>query len=633
MERIEIGSYVKVVKTGRVGEVISLEKNFVIVSFYDESCMRLEDLIFKVRDLEAVDLPRIKTSQLGTFVRGDISLSEITNRTNLLRGQIDVDSEEYRISCKDIYSGIMHYDGKPVEDIYRWVSTDMMLQKVLHFPSGMGRKIQDKVTEKDILSCVYDEMNEIRWEISDYNVSVSDVAEDIFKTLKVILGTWVESGGREYSDYIKLKVAYAYDDGNIDKQSEATQKLFKECLDYCCDVLKNPGAIQNRGYCYYCGTNVYPNDWIKAKDAFLLYYQMTGDASAADTLGYIYNYGRCNGGVPEYELAFRYFSIGHAFSYFKSTYKLADMFAHGYGVVKDEDTANRLYRNVYNDNYERFIKGDDCKFADAALRMGNVYKDGIGVEKDIETAYLFYLQTDYAIRKRIDSDYYGDTVVYNGIQKALEETRREYVKKGRTEMFAYPGWIKWTLIDHRRCKLTIKELSNGALALDAMPLKRRDDYKVPEMLITIPRADYCELKSKIRIKTAPNSSCKSFKDDAEIVFDSFEYDWGEGITRFYLYDELVGEICTEFFTFTAPAKKKEEPSGDIYHLVSVLFEESGRCYDYLCDDESVKVDDTVVVMGYDGEKQVKVVAVYDKYESELGLPVERYKKVIRKGNV
>lgn len=38
--------------------------------------------------------------------------------------------------------------------------------------------------------------------------------------------------------------------------------------------------------------------------------------------------------------------------------------------------------------------------------------------------------------------------VFNGIQKALEETRKEYTETGRTEKFDYPGWTKWTLIKH-----------------------------------------------------------------------------------------------------------------------------------------------------------------------------------------
>ena len=142
--------------------------------------------------------------------------------------------------------------------------------------------------------------------------------------------------------------------------------------------------------------------------------------------------------------------------------------------------------------------------------------------------------------------------------------------------FFSPGWTNLTLIRHRRCRLSIKELNNGVLALDATPLKRRDEKAAPQMLITVPMADYCELKKNIRIKTAPESEYEIYNGESEIVFDSVEYDWNEHKTSFYLYDDLMGEIRTEFFTFTAPVKKTPEPSGDVYHLVTVIFEESGK---------------------------------------------------------
>ena len=630
MGRLESGTYVQVIETGRIGEVLSRERTNVVVEFYDVSSIYPEEYTFKDYELKVVELPRIKTSQLGPFVRGEINLTEITNGTHLLSEYVETDSKAYRINAKDLLIGVKHYDGMPVDDVYRWLETIMLLEEEMHFPADMGENIVDSVTEKDIITHAYYELSELRWNLCDFDPL--ELPEDAFDALKDMLGTWIESGGKEYPDIIKQEIASQFDDSDIDKQSEATQKLYKECLDYCCDVKKDPKAIQRRGYCYYCGTKIYPNDWIKARDAFIEYYQMTGDASAANTLGYIYYYGRCNGGVPEYEQAFKYFSIGHAYSYFESTYKLADMLAHGYGVVKDGESANHLYYGVYKQNLKRFIRGDfECKFADAALRMGNVFRDGIGAAVDMETAYFYYLQADYAIRKRTENaNQYGDTVVFNGIRKALEETRKEYTETGRKEKYIYPGWTKWTLIKHRRCKLTIKELKNGVLAIDAKPLKRHDENEPPQMLITIPRADYCELKKKIRIKTAPNSRYGTLDEKHEIIFDSVEYDWGERKTSFYLYDELTGEIYTEYYTLTAPAKKKPELTGAIHHLVSVLFEESGRCYDYLCDDESVKVDDIVIVKGYDGEKAVKVVAVSDKYESELVLPIEKYKKIIRK---
>ncbi|WP_031553606.1 tetratricopeptide repeat protein [Oribacterium sp. FC2011] len=553
MEHIQDGSYVEVIKTGRVGEVISRKRSNVIVSFCDKSLIHPEDLTFKESELKVVELPKIKTSEFGAFVRGDISLAEISNGTNLIDDRAKKDSEEYRISTEDLYAGVKHYTGKTVEEVFRWIDTIMLLVENMHFPEDMRRWVVDEVTEKNILAYVFDAMDELHWELSESEPD--DICEDELNFFKDILGTWVESGGKEYSDFIKHEITTQYNDDNIDKQSEATQKLFKECLDYWCDVKKDPGSIQRRGYCYYCGTKIYPNDWLKARDAFEEYYQMTGDASAANTLGYIYYYGRCTSGVPEYDKAFMYFSVGHAYSYFESTYKLADMLAHGYGVVKDEYSANHLYWKVYKQNLKRFMKGDDCKFADAALRMGNVYRDGIGVESNAEAAYFYYLQADYAIRKRLDLNFYGDTVVFNNIQKALEETRKEIVDKGRTVKFYSPGWTKWTLIKHRRCRLTIKELSNGVLALDATPLKRRDEEAVPQMLITVPRADYCELRKSIRIKTAPEARYEIFNGESEIVFDSVEYDWSEKKTSFYLYDEMVGEIWTEYYSFTAPGRK------------------------------------------------------------------------------
>ena len=553
MEHIEDGSYVEVIATGRVGEVVSRKRSNVIVSFYDKSFIHPEDLTFKERELKVVELPKIKTSELRAFVRGDISLAKISNGTNLIDERAKKDSDEYRISSGDIYAGVKHYEGKTVDEVIRWLDTILLLIEDMHFPEDMSRRIVDAVTEKNILAYAYNEIDELHWELSD--CEQDDICKDEFCRLNYILGTWVESDGKDYSDYIKHEITEQYDDDNIDKQSEATQKLFKKCLDYWCDVKKSSLSIQKRGYCYYCGTKVYPNDWQKARDAFEEYYHMTGDASAANTLGYIYYYGRCNGGVPEYDKAFMYFSVGHAYSYFESTYKLADMLAHGYGVVKDEHSANHLYWKVYKQNLKRFIKGDDCKFADAALRMGNVYRYGIGVEPNAEAAYFYYLQADYAIRKRIDLNFYGDTVVFKNIQKALEETRKEFVDKGRTVKFFTPGWTKWTLIKHRRCRLNIKELNKGVLALDATPLKRRDEEAVPQMLITVPRADYCELKRTIRIKTAPEAKYEVFNGESEIVFDSVEYDWNEHKTSFYLYDDMVGEIWTEYYIFNALGKK------------------------------------------------------------------------------
>ena len=626
MANFEYGTQCKVIASGRIGMVIDSTRARVTLNLYDKNYFDPDQETYKKTELEIINDRSVKASCLKQFIKGKLSFAELTEGSNVLPDLVDNDPKAYKITLKDILSGILVYEDKPFMEICEWVETILAYEDQISFVDDPWEMIRDKVTDQDIMNLLWRDLDEFRWTYDYYDNQANEVLKDIKNNLII----WLESKRTQLPPKVLRTVAEQFDDDSIDKESEATQKLFKKCLDAMCEK-KDPKSIQRRGYCYYCGTKIYPNDWIKARDAFLEYYQLTGDASAANTLGYIYYYGRCNNGVPEYEEAFKYFSIGHAFTYFESTYKLADMFAHGYGVVKDGKTANHLYWSVYSQNLKRFIKEDyECKFADAALRMGNCFRYGYGAEVDLRTAYYYYLQADLAIRKRTEvANHYGDTVVFNGVQRALEEVRQEYTEKGRTEYFVNPIWLNWTLIKHRRCKMKIRELKEGALLLTASPMKRRDENKAPLMLIAIPKADYCELKDKITIRTAPSSTYSIIGDGTEFVFDSYQYDWNGG-TKFYLGDDLVAEIITEKYSFKAPSKKEPAPEGKIYHFVRVVFEGSGRTYDYLCDDNSVKAGDQVIINGYDGEKAVNVISVFDKYENQLGLPLERYKKVIRK---
>ncbi len=626
------GTYFKVIKTGRIGMVEEREGPDITLTFYDKSTIEPELDTFKVRELMKVELPQLKSSQMKPIVRGELSIAEVTSGTNLIPESIEVDSEPCRITVEDLLAGLNQYDGLSTEEIFSWIDFIHVFAEDLSFLNDPWIDITETVSEKDILNAAYEEVDDLKWWISFSKPE--DVTSGDLEPLRKILEIWTDSKGTDYPESIKYRIAFQFDEDTIDQQSEKTQLLFKKCLDYLCDEKKEARAIQKRGYCYYCGTKIYPNNWFHARDAFIEYYNMTGDASAANTLGYIYYYGRCNHGVPEYDQAFKYFSIGHAYTYFESSYKLADMLAHGYGVVQNGETANHLYWSVYEKTRDRFVKGDvESQFADAALRMGNCFRDEIGARKDLKTAYYYYLQADYAIRQRIKAaNHYGDTVVYSGIQKALASVREEYTERVRTVKFYGPGWTIWTLIDHRRCRLRVKELKNGVLALDLTPVKRYDEEEAPAMLITIPEGDYCELRKKIRIKSAKSSRFVSMNGSPELLFDHVVYDSDQKKTSFYYFEELAGELYTDYCTFRIPSGKTSKKSGKRYHFVSIKFSEKGRAYDYLCEDPSVVPGDWVIVNGYDGETPVEVVDVFDRDASEMGLPIERYKSIVRKAS-
>ena len=390
-------------------------------------------------------------------------------------------------------------------------------------------------------------------------------------------------------------------------------------------------ALHLKGYACYGGNRLYDCDWHASRDCVTRLYELTDDPVYANTLGYIYYYGRCTGGVPEYEKAFSMFSVSAANGLHEGMYKLADMYLHGYACKKSERTAGALYGMVYDDCYEQLVEGRDCAFADAALRMGNVYAKGIDVDKDYEAAYCYYLEAEFAAKKRAEhSSFFGDANVLLSIRNALDETRaqlpNDYIEKviKIDRPWTYRGLVE----KGYRAKTTIKRLKSGKTFVTVKRLPRRDQTVPQPVMITVPQLDYCELITEIKIEAVGLRT--SFGDGQEISFkyDYCEWDNDKRILDFYFDEYFLGWIACDAYLFYND--KKTKPTGKLLKLVSVAFQPGGRTYDYLCDIEGVEVGNKVIVGGYDGETVVEVLKVYTRYESELVLPLSTYKKVIRK---
>jgi len=120
-----------------------------------------------------------------------------------------------------------------------------------------------------------------------------------------------------------------------------------------------------------------------------------------------------------------------------------------------------------------------------------------------------------------------------------------------------------------------------------------------------------------------------FRDNADTVRYDF-CTWNEVESRYeFYYDDVLTAWAKEgnyrFYGRSAP-----EATGPEYRLITVRFNESGRSYDYICEEENVQPGDTVIVNGYDGKTEVTVVKVTTRRESELPLPADRYKRILRK---
>ena len=108
--------------------------------------------------------------------------------------------------------------------------------------------------------------------------------------------------------------------------------------------------------------------------------------------------------------------------------------------------------------------------------------------------------------------------------------------------------------------------------------------------------------------------------DKPIIFDE-----SNGKTLF-LHGEEVAEFHDDF-TIVNPKITHSKK----YRMATVVFQTGGKQYDYFCDIADVSAGDTVIVNSpYNGETEVTVIKISEKSETELILPLKKYKSILRK---
>ncbi len=430
---------------------------------------------------------------------------------------------------------------------------------------------------------------------------------------------------RDYDDGVKERYIKAFDNDDMLKAAtDAEVALWVKYVEELCEK-GNTTALYAKAYSLYGGNRAYACDWCGSRDLLLKLMEVDESPFLANTLGYLFYYGRCADGKPDYEKAFYYYNIGAAGGVYESRYKLSDMYRHGYWVKKNARIAAGLARELYYENL-RFIQEGrtDGKFADIALRMGHLRLDG----GDADDAYWYYLQAEFAIKQRMrDCDRYGDSAVADGIAKAIEEVLPQTsYRKPRHTVY---GWSALPLISsaldlNRRVEAKIKRLKNGQYSLCFRILPLKGEFYPSRFFVTIPEAHFCGYMDRITVKTAKIERFaiggKLFDgDEAVIVFDEATD------SDYYFYGERVMHLCADF------ALKIPSPSaGKTYRFASVMFSEGGKRYDYLCNLPDIKVGDEVVVPSPDGDVQTRVVRVFEKNETETSLPISKYKSVLNK---
>ena len=166
-----------------------------------------------------------------------------------------------------------------------------------------------------------------------------------------------------------------------DSEDPAVLRKVFECYELCM-VRGMPFAACNLGTFYYSG-RVVERDYRKAFELYKIAAD-AGEIRGICNCGYCFYYGRHQ--EPDYAEALRYFSLGALFyNDANCLYKLGDLYLNGYGVEKNEKYAWMLYVR----SLVRCREAEDENFcmADAQFRVGRCLLRGIGTEKDVESAH------------------------------------------------------------------------------------------------------------------------------------------------------------------------------------------------------------------------------------------------------
>lgn len=341
----------------------------------------------------------------------------------------------------------------------------------------------------------------------------------------------------DFVDYVASK------ENHPEKISKQELTLFKRYVEELI-AKDNLTALRAKGYLTYGGSGFYDCDWNTSRDCITRCFEKTGDAGFANTLGYIYYYGRCNNGVPEYEKAFQYFVYGHANQWYESSYKLADMYKGGKGTFKSEETATNIIEELYVHAYRDLCRGRGSKFADVALRMAGINEN----EGAKAQAYEYYLQAYYAIKKREGVHYIGDATVRKGIEEGLERTRSEIdPPENKKTVHGNFSILNEPLVDDYVCEAMVKQQKNGyKITIKRIP--KRSESVPSLMFISLPHYNFCSLTDHITLYFDGEWDKEALPET--FIFNDFDFDWrdDENICdiEFSLFNVAVAKMTNQF---------------------------------------------------------------------------------------
>lgn len=189
-------------------------------------------------------------------------------------------------------------------------------------------------------------------------------------------------------------------------------------------------AMNDLGAMYYGGDRGCEQSFEKA----VSYYEMAaqnGNLTAHENLGYCWYYGRT--GRKDYEKAFQYFAYGALCGSLTSLYKIGDMYLNGYYLPQSDNQAYNMYLRCMTQ-----MTDEQAPIAAGPvfLRLGKMYLNGIGTQKDLKGALVCYQKAEAFLYDMVEA---GEYMYKNNLKAAVEGQAK--ARKKLSENLTEQKWM------------------------------------------------------------------------------------------------------------------------------------------------------------------------------------------------
>ena len=305
---------------------------------------------------------------------------------------------------------------------------------------------------------------------------------------------------RDYNDYEKSSILISlFNENQIDKLTDNEIVLYRNLALELAEKNVREGLIAV-GYGSYGGDTVFQCNYALCEKCMLQLMEtvdkMPEKGFYANTLGYIYYYGRVSG-TPDYQKAYLYFSFGAACGVHESIYKLSDMYLNGYGGIKSRECARKLLMEIYPKLFSSFVNGDyECAFADVAFRLGKITIDDTCEGFPLYGSALNHLlEARYALSLRHK---FGDENVKAKLEKSICNLKDKMNFEKESEMEIYSlDYVLWKN-SGRDMVATVTKTSNKRYNLN-VKMKKNEDGRQGKVFVCCYDLELCGLFDEINI--------------------------------------------------------------------------------------------------------------------------------------